>query len=145
MLSNKFDITFKAANDNTIEAGKATKATVTVGGTAATVTEGKLEGVKMGSEVKVKAKDGYKFRKVEVAKKGGLLSIEIGGHATATIYYVEGETWAQAMENHPEENSAWAIDHGFMSSQGVMLIVGGNFVSPNDTIDPNAGYIFKLA
>ena len=45
VLSNKFDIQFKAANDNTIEAGKAT---VTVGGTAATVTEGKLEGVKMG-------------------------------------------------------------------------------------------------
>jgi hypothetical protein len=65
VLSNKFDINFKAANDNTIEAGKAT---VTVGGTAATVTEGKLESVKMGSEVKVKAKDGYKFRKVEAKK-----------------------------------------------------------------------------
>ncbi len=66
VLSNKFDITFKAANDNTIEAGKAT---VTVGGTAATVTEGKLKGVKMGSEVKMTAKEGYKFRKVEVKEK----------------------------------------------------------------------------
>ena len=65
VLSNKFDIQFKAANDNTIDAGKAT---VTVGGTAATVTDGKLEGVKMGTEVKVTAKDGYKFRKVEVKK-----------------------------------------------------------------------------
>ena len=65
VLSNKFDIEFKVANANTIEAGKAT---VTVGGTAATVTEGKLEGVKMGSEVKVKANTGYKFRKVEVKK-----------------------------------------------------------------------------
>ena len=65
ILSNKFDINFNAANDNTIEAGKAT---VTVGGTAATVTEGKLEGVKMGSEVKMTAKEGYKFRKVEVKK-----------------------------------------------------------------------------
>ncbi|MBQ2649861.1 MAG: hypothetical protein IJF82_21120, partial [Achromobacter sp.] len=50
VLTNKFDITFNAANANTIEAGKAT---VTVGGTAATVTEGKLQGVKMGSEVKL--------------------------------------------------------------------------------------------
>ena len=66
VLNNKFDIQFKAANANTIEAEKAT---VTVGGTAATVTEGKLEGVKMGSEVKVKANTGYKFRKVEVKKK----------------------------------------------------------------------------
>lgn len=65
VLTNKFDITFKAANANTIEAGKAT---VTVGGTAATVTDGKLQGVKMGSEVKVKANTGYKFRKVEVKK-----------------------------------------------------------------------------
>ena len=66
VLTNKFDIQFNAANANTIEAGKAT---VTVGGTAATVTDGKLEGVKMGSEVKVTAKEGYKFRKVEVKKK----------------------------------------------------------------------------
>ena len=66
VLTNKFDLTLNAANANTIEAGKAT---VTVGGTAATVTEGKLEGVKMGSEVKMTAKDGYKFRKVEVKKK----------------------------------------------------------------------------
>ena len=67
VLSNKFNIQFTAANANTIEAGKAT---VTVGGTdkTATVTEGKLEGVKMGSEVKVKANTGYKFRKVEVKK-----------------------------------------------------------------------------
>ena len=68
VLTNKFDITFNAANANTIEAGKAT---VTVGGTAATVTDGKLQGVKMGSEVKLEAKPGYKFRKVEVKKGGG--------------------------------------------------------------------------
>ena len=66
VLTNKFDIQFNAANANTIEAGKAT---VTVGGTAATVTEGKLQGVKMGTEVKLKANTGYKFRKVEVKKK----------------------------------------------------------------------------
>ena len=65
VLNNKFNILFNAANANTIEAGKAT---VTVGGTAATVTEGKLEGVKMGSEVKLEAKPGYKFRKVEAKK-----------------------------------------------------------------------------
>ncbi len=67
-----FNVTFNAANANTIEAGKAT---VTVGGTAATVTEGKLEGVKMGSEVKVTAKEGYKFRKAEAKKKAEALII----------------------------------------------------------------------
>ena len=68
VLTNKFDITLNPANANTIEAGKAT---VTVGGTAATVTDGKLEGVKMGSEVKLEANPGYKFRKVEVKKGAG--------------------------------------------------------------------------
>ena len=65
LLSNKFDIQFKAANDNTIEAGKAT---VKVGETPAEVKEGKLTGVKMNSKVTVTAKEGYKFRKVEVKK-----------------------------------------------------------------------------
>ena len=66
VLSNKFDIQFKAANDNTIEAGKAT---VKVGDEAAEVKEGKLTGVKMNSKVTVTAKEGYKFRKAE-GKKG---------------------------------------------------------------------------
>jgi cold shock CspA family protein/methionine-rich copper-binding protein CopC len=60
-----YDISFKAANANTIEAGKAT---VTVGGTAATLTEGKVTGVKMGQQVKMTAAQGYKFRKVEAKK-----------------------------------------------------------------------------
>jgi len=66
VLSNKFDIEFKAANANTIEAGKAT---VKVGETAAEVKEGKLTGVKMNSKVTITAKDGYKFRKAEAKKK----------------------------------------------------------------------------
>lgn len=141
LLSNKFDIQFKAANDNTIETGKAT---VKVGDEAAEVKEGKLTSVKMNSKVTVTAKEGYKFRKVEV-KKGGLLSIVITGMTEATIYYVEGETWEQALQNHPEENSAWKIDHGYITGNNVYVSAGGNLVSPNDTIDPNAGYTFQLS
>ena len=66
ILSNKYDINFKAANDNTIQAGKAT---VKVGDAAVEVNEkGKLEGVKMNSKVTVTAKEGYKFRKAEGKK-----------------------------------------------------------------------------
>ena len=82
VLNNKFDIQFNAANDNTIEAEKAT---VTVGGTAVTVTEGKLEGVKMGSEVKMTAKEGYKFRSVEVEKTGAV-SYTLISEATTSDY-----------------------------------------------------------
>ena len=67
VLNNKFNILFTAANANTIEAGKAT---VTVGGTAATVTEGKLEGVKMESKTTLTAKEGYKIKSVTVKKTG---------------------------------------------------------------------------
>ena len=99
-----YAVTFKAANANTIESGKAT---VTVGGTAATVTEGKLEGVKMGSEVKVKANTGYKFRKVEVKKKAAVLTITVAKGSTdlsgdKLLYYTPGETYRQAIANHPE-------------------------------------------
>ena len=81
VLSNKFDITFNAANANTIEAGKAT---VKVGETAAEVKEGKLTGVKMGSKVTITAKDGYKFRKVEV-KKGGAATLATALENGATV------------------------------------------------------------
>jgi len=78
---------------------------------------------------------------MKAAKKApALLSIEIGGHVTATIYYFEGETWEQAIQNHPTENSAWKIDHGYISGNGVNLTAGGNPVSPNSTIDPKADY-----
>ena len=134
VLSNKFDIIFKAANDNTIKAGKAT---VTVGGTAATVTEGKLEGVKMGSEVKVKANTGYKFRKVEV-KKGGLLTLSVCGE---TIYYAKGETWAEAIQNHPTENQGWEIFDGVVTHENLgYLFQNDDFVPGTAKIDPNASY-----
>ena len=140
VLSNKFDIQFKAANDNTIEAGKAA---VKVGDEAAEVKEGKLTGVKMDSKVTITAKDGYKFRKVEV-KKGGLLSIQIGGATTATIYYVEGETWGEAIQNHPEENSAWSFDQdGSITGNGIYLFANDDFVYRNNIINPNANYSFQ--
>ncbi len=81
LLNNKFNILFTAANANTIEAGKAT---VTVGGTAATVTEGKLEGVKMGSEVKVTAKEGYKIKSVTVKKTGAEETVTVTINDTKT-------------------------------------------------------------
>ena len=146
VLTNKFDIQFNAANANTIEAGKAT---VTVGGAPATVTDGKLQGVKMGSEVKVKAKEGYKFRSVTVKKGGGLLSLQIGGLFTATIYYVEGETWKQAITNHPTENAGWALDNdGDVyyddGNNNEYMNNNGNLTSGDTLIDPNASYTFGV-
>ena len=109
VLSNQFDITFNAANANTIEAGKAT---VTVGGTAATVTEGKLEGVKMGSEVKMTAKQGYKFRKVEAKKTILVTGITLNKTAT-TIVIGSTETLrvtAVTPDNANDKTVTWSSD-----------------------------------
>ena len=91
VLTNKFDIQFTAANDNTIQAGKAT---VTVDGQSATVTDGKLQGVKMGSEVKMTAQPGYKFRKVEVKKGPGDTGKPLAEATVGMIVGSDGKAYA---------------------------------------------------
>ena len=100
LLSNKFDIQFKAANDNTIETGKAT---VKVGDEAAEVdAKGKLTGVKMNSKVTVTAKEGYKFRKVEV-KKGEKLTLTVGD----MVLDITGcTTWADVVAKNSDKIEA---------------------------------------
>ena len=137
VLPNKYDITFKAANANTIEAGKAT---VKVGDAAATVTEGKLEGVKMGSEVKVNAKNGYKFRKVEVKKGSALKTLTVTGVATKSIYYAEGDTWQQAIERPENEGSGWRVQGNYIFNGGLTLMIGSGYVRPEHTIDATKNY-----
>ena len=132
-----YAVTFKAANANTIEAGKAT---VTVGGTAATVTEGKLEGVKMGSEVKVKANTGYKFRKVEVKKGAALKTLSVTGVATKSINYAEGDTWQQAIERPENEGSGWRVQGNYIFNGGLTLMIGSGYVRPEHTIDATKNY-----
>ena len=140
VLTNKFDIQFNAANANTIEAGKAT---VTVGGAAATVTDGKLKGVKMGTEVKVKANTGYKFRKVEV-KKGAeaLITLIVGDKQ---INYVEGDTWQQAIERPENAGSGWNVQDNYIFNGGLTLFTNGGgaiyvYVRPGDTIGATENY-----
>ena len=113
--------------------------TATVAGTAATVTEGKLEGVKMGSEVKLEANPGYKFRKVEVKKnpvaEGHALTsakfgeivcsdgkayaaadkdiLPKGVKAEALVCYADGDHGlALAMVDVKDEKMSWDNDRG---------------------------------
>ena len=139
VLTNKFDIQFNAANANTIEAGKAT---VTVGGTDKTgdITDGKLQGVKMGSEVKVKANTGYKFRKVEVKKGSALKTLTVTGVATKSIYYAEGDTWQQAIERPENAGSGWRVQGNYIFNGGLTLMIGSGYVRPEHTIDATKNY-----
>ena len=145
VLTNKFDIQLSAANANTIEAGKAT---VTVGGTDKTgdITDGKLQGVKMGSEVKLEAKPGYKFRKVEVKKGAAALrTLIVTGVAIKSINYVEGDTWQQAIERPENAGSGWNVQDNYIFNGGLTLFTNGGaamyvYVSPGDTIDATKNY-----
>ena len=130
LLSNKFDIQFKAANANTIEAGKAT---VKVGDEAAEVKEGKLTGVKMNSKVTVTAKDGYKFRKVEV-KKGGPKTITI---EDVVIVYEDGDTWEKIVERNPGKVEC---DSMYVFVKGRVVLLNGSLVSKTDVIVPDGTY-----
>ena len=140
VLTNKFDIQFNAANANTIEAGRAT---VTVGGTDKTVTEGKLKGVKMGSEVKMTAKPGYKFRKVEVKKGSALKTLTVTGVATKSINYAEGDTWQQAIERPENEGSGWRVQGSYIFNGGLTLMIGSGYVRPEHTIDATKNYTLQ--
>ena len=134
VLSNKFDIEFKAANANTIEAEKAT---VKVGDEAATVKEGKLTGVKMNSKVTVTAKDGYKFRKVEV-KKAGPKTITIGGSYSATLDIEGCTTWQQVVEKNSTLITIFVEDFITDPDTYQFLMKGNKYVAPGDNIDPTA-------
>lgn len=134
VLTNKFDIQLNAANANTIEAGKAT---VTVAGAAATVTDGKLKAVKMGSEVKLKAATGYKFRKVEVKKKGEAPAITLDNTMTAWTagkYAVPagGLTYGNAITVSGDvtlvltDGETLTLNKGISLAEGATLTVEGN-------------------
>ena len=142
VLSNKFDITFNAANANTIEAGKAT---VKVGDAAATVTEGKLQGVKMGTKVTINAKQGYKFRKVEAKK---VVPVKTFNCAGVELVYEDGDTWAKVIERNPGkiyDDDGWIgrSDTNFFLIEGEVLNNGNQIITTDKIVDPTATYSWQ--
>ena len=148
VLSNLFDLTLNAANANTIDATQTSKGTVSVKeGTGAAVNktgditdEGKLKAVKMGSEVKLNAKQGYKFRKVEVKKGAALKTLTVNGVATKSINYAEGDTWQQAIERPENAGSGWRVQSNCIYNGGLTLLIGSSYVRPGNTIDATKNY-----
>ena len=113
-----------------------------VGETAAEVKEGKLIGVKMGSEVKMTTKAGYKFRKVEVKKAVKLLTLTI---RDVTIYYAEGDSWANAISRDENKDSGLFIREGnrvHHSNYGQLVDSNTEAVLPEAIINANESYRF---
>ena len=122
LLSNKFDIQFKAANDNTIEAGKAT---VKVGDEAAEVdAKGNLTGVKMNSKVTVTAKEGYKFRKVEVKKAAAPVTVTWN---SSDFYFDENPYTKDGVTLTPSNNMAASGNNLYQFGDNTFTTTLGKF------------------
>jgi len=137
LLSNKFDIQFKAANDNTIEAGKAT---VKVGDEAAEVdAKGNLTGVKMNSKVTVTAKEGYKFRKVEVKKAAPATTVTWNSsdfYFDPNPYTKDGVTLTPSNDMAANGNNLYQFgDNTFTTTLGKFIKIEIEFESTTYTFD----------
>ena len=129
-------------NEHTLNIKQSPNITVTVAGTAKTPTDDKVTPVTTGQEVKIKANEGYKFRKVEVKKGGAALkTLTVTSVATKSIYYAEGDTWQQAIERPENAGSGWSVQLGiYIFNGGLTLFIEGACVRPEHTIDATKKY-----
>ena len=150
VLTNKFDLTLNAANANTIDATPASKGTVSVKeGTGAAVDktsaitdEGKLKAVKMGSEVKLSTKQGYKFRKVKVKKRPTSLTITNGRQFSITLDIAGCTTWDEVIDKNSDKILKTAGGDIYSKTDEYPLRKGDGvikvYVNAVDPFDPNA-------
>ena len=100
--------------------------------------------VKKDTKVDIKYTGAKKVIGVKAAKKKAapkLLTLNVGGDYPGTITYAEGETWGQAIQNHPTENTGWEIGGGgavILNTYYVYL--EDNRVRQGDAITPGLGY-----
>ena len=139
-LIEAYNVKFIAADD--FSQGKIGE--VTIDSEAATIDEdGVVKNVKKNSEVKFKAKRGYVFEKAETKKDGELKTLQFTGDASGTFYYVEGETWGEAITNHPTENADFNFKGVNVYYGNFMMFLGAglsNEIREDSPIDPNGDY-----
>ncbi|UKK56706.1 BspA family leucine-rich repeat surface protein [Prevotella communis] len=91
-----------------------------------------------GRTVTTKYNGTKKIIGMKVEKKEALLTLSVCGE---TIYYAEGETWAEAIQNHPTENQGWEIYDGDVTHENLgFLKQNDDWVPGTAKIDPNASY-----
>ena len=98
--------------------------------------------VKKETKVDVKYNGAKKVLGVKAAKKASLLSIEIGG---VTIYYAEGDSWANAISRDENKDSGLFIREGnrvHHSNYGQLVDSNTEAVLPEAIINANESYRF---
>ena len=136
-LAEAYDLTLSPAtnaNLKSVTVGEGTEAQ-----TATPDEKGVIKNIEPGKKVKITTTGpDYIIRKAAVKKGAEPTTLTITGALTATIYYIPGETWKQAIENHPTENTGWFINGYAVAYQDKKHTVYGADV--NGPIDPNANY-----
>ena len=101
-------------------------------------------GLKQGDNVTVTYTGSKKVLGVKAEKKGivKLLTLNVGGGYPGTLTYAEGETWGQAIQNHPTENTGWEIGEGgaIILNTYYVVYLEDNRVRQGDAITPGLGY-----
>ncbi|MBQ9640650.1 MAG: hypothetical protein IJV06_03725 [Bacteroidaceae bacterium] len=168
VLTDRYDVAFKTEGRFSIVGGQAT---VSVDGAPATLDEGgRLSSVQIGQKVSVTAQPGYKLKEVKARKGAGLdyLAPELlnaymaDPKADVKFYYAPGETYREAIANHPKENEGWSLYQSYsmvtihyqLEKDGLRaygdLYVGTDFdwkegagdceLTVDDVIDPDREY-----
>lgn len=77
---------------------------------------------------------------VDEAVAPQLQTVHVGNFADATFYFLPGETWEDAINNHPTENTGFGIQGSWVTYNGMMVTYQGGAFSPNTEVNPNAEY-----
>ena len=133
-MTEAYDLTLSPATDAHLQS-------VTVDGTAKTPTaEGVVKGIEPTKKVKITTTGpDYIIRKAAVTKTVNMLYIEASNHK---LYYMEGETWRDAIRNHADLNQGWQYGGMEVWFGNIVNVLKGNgaAVDPGSQIDPTKTY-----
>ena len=132
-------------NEHTLNIKQSPNITVTVAGTDKTVTDDKVTPVTTGQEVKIKAKEGYKFRKVSAKK---VVPVKTFNCAGVELIYEDGDTWAKVIERNPGkifDYDGWIgrPDTEFFLIEGEELNDGNQIITTDKIVNPKATYSWQ--
>ena len=97
--------------------------------------------VETDSVTLVPAGNRRRVKSVTLEEEAQLQTVHVGGIVNATFYYLPGETWRQAIENHPTENAGFSINADKVRYNGTRVYIGSfGDLNPNTEVDPNGDY-----
>lgn len=72
-----------------------------------------------------------------------LQTVHVGGNVNATLYYLPGETWGDAINANRPENAGFSIEYGSdIFYNGSWIVIGDYdaFIDTSTPVDPDADY-----